>query len=80
MREAAGDLLGEGIQLIILMETTWGFGNWAPMEEPQSEGLGLPSLLVTLAPPSPISIALPEPEWNTQSWCLDIQGRQEAHR
>lgn len=35
MKEAAGHLRGEGIQLITLMGTTWGFGNWTPVEEPQ---------------------------------------------
>lgn len=34
MQEAAGHPLGEGIQLVILMGTTWGFGNWTPVGEP----------------------------------------------
>lgn len=59
MKEAARHLRGEGIQLIFLMGTTWGFGNWTPVEEPQPLSPGLPGPLVTLAPPLPVSIALP---------------------
>lgn len=72
MQEAAGQPLGEGIQLVILMGTTWGFGNWTAMGNLSLGDLGFQDL-VTLASSSLVSFAL------LQNWYLGSQGRQEAH-
>lgn len=64
---SAGHLLGEGIQLIFLMGTTGGFGNWTPVEEPQPQGPGLwlpwpLPLQFPLLSPEPECLEHPEPE------------------